>query len=189
MRQEVYVKFAEALNARRMSQEKVAEAYAAGFCKAAEAMGVDPAKLYKQAGLGQLLGRGLTAVRGIAGHAAGAVRSGAGTAGKAIADAGSAAKHRTMPVLKRYLELLGGGNGLASTAGVEKLRHVLGGLAETGRGAGRNAIDLLNKAYKAHPYITAGTAGAVVGAPLGIALNKNIKRQQRIDELLAEQQV
>lgn len=156
MRQEVYVKFAEALNARRMSHEKVAEAYAAGFCKAAEAMGVDPAKLYKQAGLGQLLGRGLSAVRGIAGRAAGAYNRGASA---------------------------------ASTAGVEKLRKVLSGLAETGRGAGRNAIDLLNKAYKAHPYITAGTAGAVVGAPLGVAINKNIKRQQRIDELLAKQQV
>ena len=155
MRQEVYVKFAEALNARRMSQEKVAEAYAAGFCKAAEAMGVDPAKLYKQAGLGQLLGRGLTAIRGIAGRAAGAYNRGASA---------------------------------ASAAGADKLRKILGSLAETGRGAGRNAIDLLNKAYKAHPYVTAGTAGAVMGAPVGIALRNNAKRQQRIDELLAKQQ-
>lgn len=73
------------------------EAYIAGFCKAAEAAGVDPEVLYKRAQLkariGALLGRGLTAIRG-AGTAAAASRAGQAAVGGA----------------KRYADLLRGGN-------------------------------------------------------------------------------
>lgn len=43
------------------------EAYAAGFCKAAEALGVDPEALYKQA-LPAWMGRALSRARGFAGR-------------------------------------------------------------------------------------------------------------------------
>lgn len=159
MRQEVYVKFAEALNARRMSQDKVAEAYAAGFCKAAEAMGVDPAELYKQAGLGQLLGRGLTAVRGIAGRAAGAYNRGASA---------------------------------ASASGAGKIRQVLGGLAETGRGAGRNIARMYEKAEAAHPIAVPTAVGTAALTPVTLAVHKGLTEHQnrlkRIDEFLDKQQ-
>lgn len=77
--------------------EHIADAYAAGFCKAAAEIGVDPAELYKQAGLGQLLGRGRQALGSL--------------------------KDSASSVLKRYVELLKGGNKLRTMpyAGADKL--------------------------------------------------------------------
>lgn len=116
--------------------EHITDAYAAGFCKAAEAMGVDPAALYKQAGLGQLLGRGRQALGSLAsklhidGAASKTVASKAKSMadklhnlGSAAADVGISAKDSASSVLKRYVELLKGGNKLRTIpyAGADKL--------------------------------------------------------------------
>lgn len=114
----------------------IADAYAAGFCKAAEAMGVDPAELYKQAGLGQLLGRGRQALGSLAGklHIGGAAGKAVApkatsmvdklrNLGSAAADVGISAKDSASSVLKRYVALLKGGNKLRTMpyAGADKL--------------------------------------------------------------------
>lgn len=116
--------------------DKEAEAYAPGFCKAAEAMGVDPAELYKQAGLEQLLGRGRQALGALAGklHIGSAASKAVApkatsmadklrNLGSAAADVGIAAKDSASSVLKRYVELLRGGNRLSTMpyTGVDKL--------------------------------------------------------------------
>ena len=78
-------------------QKKAAEAlgaaYVDGFCKAAEAMGVDPVALYKQAApwaaIGKMVGKGLGAARSLGGSAARlgqAVKGGVRRAGNRLDD-------------------------------------------------------------------------------------------------------
>ena len=129
------------------------EAYIEGFCKAAEAAGVDPVALYKQAQL-------KTQLLGMLGRAGGRLL-GAGRAAAGAASAGG----------KRYLELLRGGRptfldqmrkGIGVehlNSPIERLRTAMKGRA--GRlmgGAGQNAEDVLEarKALAAQ----LGTAGA-----------------------------
>lgn len=66
-------------------EKKAAEAaYIEGFCKAAEAAGVDPVALYKAAGIGSFVGKGIgLGLRGL-GRASGAMSRGATAAADAV---------------------------------------------------------------------------------------------------------
>ena len=105
--------------------KKAAEAaYLDGFCKAAEALGVDPVALYKQAApwaaVGRLVGKGIGAARSLGGSAA---RLGqAAGAAAARTRAGQAA----MGAGQRYLGLLRGGNVAQLQSRVQNLRSLAG---------------------------------------------------------------
>ena len=109
-------------------QKKAAEArdaaYVEGFCKAAEAMGVDPVALYKQAApwaaIGRLVGKGLGAARSLGGSAA--RLSQAAGAAAARTRAGQA----VMGAGQRYLGLLRGGNVAQLQSKAQNLRSLAG---------------------------------------------------------------
>lgn len=156
-------------------QKKAAEAaFAEGFCKAAEAAGVDPVALYKQAApwgfLGGLAGRALGAARAARGAVQakgliGATRQGLSAAGGAIARGGQQAAGYG----KRYLELLRGGNadvrgafgmGRGDLASMGKLKGYAQTYAEGLRGGmGADAASELRKVLAARGATAAGVLG------------------------------
>lgn len=156
-------------------EKKAAEAaFAEGFCKAAEAAGVDPVALYKAAApwgfLGGLAGRALGAARAARGAVQakgliGATRQGLSAAGGAIARGGQQAAGYG----RRYLELLRGGNanvrgafgmGRGDLASMGKLKGYAQTYAEGLRGGmGADAASELRKALAARGATAVGVLG------------------------------
>lgn len=115
-----------------MEKKSADAAYAAGFCKAAEAAGVDPVALYKQAiAVGDAVSLGLKAWRGLRGAGSAAARA-ARNPRQTLATA------RGMG--SRYLELLRGGN----AERMAPVRQVTNNMAEWG-GDSRIARGLLRE--------------------------------------------
>lgn len=157
-----------------MEKKSADAAYAEGFCKAAEAAGVDPVALYKAAApwgfLGGLAGRALGAARAARGAVQakgliGATQQGLSAAGGAIARGGQQAAGYG----KRYLELLRGGNanvrgafgmGRGDLASMGKLKGYAQTYAEGLRGGmGADAASELRKALAARGATAVGVLG------------------------------
>lgn len=134
--QEVVTKFAEALN-HQMAQKQAEAIYCEGFCKAAELTGVDPNALVKQAGRLGMLGKVLALAKNVAGRTSAAYSRGA----SAATAAGSGIAGEVAGELKAV------GRGAYNNAS-----QVAGGI-------GRRYLELLRNGNKLRTYDVSRLAG------------------------------
>ena len=119
--QEVVTKFAEALN-HQMAQKQAEAIYCEGFCKAAELAGVDPNALVKQAiGLGSILSLGQKAIGATKAIGGAARNAAAGT--KQVYQGAGGGLSGIRAVGSRFGQLLAGGD-KAVTDGVTRLEKI-----------------------------------------------------------------
>lgn len=106
-------KFSAGTKAAEAQQASIERAYVAGFCKAAEAVGIDPVVLSKQAGFGQLLGKGI----GWLSRGGRAVRSGLSRYGNLMAGGKTEALSDKMRSMDRLIGKTQGLGGAMPAAG------------------------------------------------------------------------
>lgn len=175
--QEVVTKFAEALD-RQMAQKQAETIYCEGFRKAAELAGVDPNALVKQAlGLGDLLSLGRKAV-GTAKAIGGSAKAVAGKARQAYQAAGGGLAGA---------KAVGGAAGQRVGGLWDRYMELLSGSKINGlRGKARLAEQLASGRARA---ITSGAAGAAAGTGVGVAASqagKNLQQRAQGQQAVAQ---
>lgn len=163
------------------------EAYIQGFCKAAEAVGVDPIQLYKIAGIKDR-------VAGLGGQALGGLLR----AGNAVSGAAKATGTAASGVGRRYLELLRGGRPrfietMRQGLGLEKLpglpevtspaqrikNRILAAVKDRASrikgGPGENPADVVEARKALATQLGTGAAVTAAGVGTGAALARDKK--------------
>lgn len=154
---EVVAKFAEALD-RQLLQKRADAIYCAGFCKAAELAGVDPDALVKQAGRLGMFGKGLEMAKSIGGAAKNVAVGAKQTyqaAGGGLSGVGA--------VGSRFGQLLAGGD-KAVTDGVSSLAKI------KARNAGGGILNAIKARLRALRGDYSAGAQAAAKSELGKAM-------------------